>query len=100
MVAIVSVDVPLPPAVRVTVGGANANVIPVAVGEDEPDRVTVPAKLLMLVNVTVDVAEPPAVMLAGLGAVAVIPIFGGCPTTKLIVALWLVVPLVPVTVTV
>jgi len=86
VVAIVSVDVPDPPAVKVTLVGTKVKVMPVAAGEDVAVRATDPEKLLILVSVTVEVAELPATMLLGLGTVAVIPIFGGCPTTKVTVA--------------
>jgi hypothetical protein len=62
------------------------NVIPAAVGDDVAVRATDPANPLMLVRVTVDVAELPATMLLGDGAVAVNPIFGGCPTTNVTAA--------------
>ena len=45
MVAIVRVDVAVPPAVSVTGVGAKVKVIPVAAGETVADRATLPAKL-------------------------------------------------------
>jgi hypothetical protein len=86
VVAIVRVEVPVPPEVRVTLVGAKANVMPVAVGDDAALRATDPVNPLMLVRLTVDVAELPATMLLGDGTVAVNPIFGGCPTTNVTVA--------------
>jgi hypothetical protein len=71
VVAIVRVDVPVEPGVRLTVAGAKVNVIPVAAGETVADNATLPVKPILLV-VIVEVAEPPAVKLAGVAAPAAI----------------------------
>ncbi len=76
---IVSVDIPVPPAARVTLGALKEGVSPV--GEDTADRLTVPAKLLRLVSVMVEVAEDPTGMLDGLAGLAVMVKSGGFPYT-------------------
>ena len=63
--------VPVEPAVKVTLVGLNVNVIPVEAGETVADRATLPANP-WLVKGIVDVAEPPAVKLAGVAALAAI----------------------------
>jgi hypothetical protein len=71
VVAIVSVLVPVEPAVRLTLVGLNVKVMPVAAGETVAERATLPANP-WLVRVMVDVAKPPAVKLAGAAALAAI----------------------------
>ena len=71
VVAIVRVEVPVEPGVRLTLVGANVNVIPVAAGDTVADRATLPVKPLLL-RVIVEVADPPAVKLAGVAAPAAI----------------------------
>ena len=71
MVAIVRVEVPLEPGVRLTLVGAKVKVIPVAAGATVADRATLPVNPLLL-RVIVEVAEPPAVKLAGVAVPAVI----------------------------
>ncbi len=90
-------EVGVPPAVRVTGVGANEKVMPVAAGETVADSATLPAKLFRLVRVMVDVAEPPAVKLAGLAAPADIE---KSWKMKVRVVELVVEPLVPVTVSV
>jgi hypothetical protein len=60
------IDIPVPPLERVTLTGFRKRVRPV--GELDDERVTVPVKLLMLANVTVelDIAPAEAVRLDGL----------------------------------
>ncbi len=98
MVATVRVEVAVEPAVRLTLVGLMVVVMPAAVGEMAAVRDTVPVNPELDV-VHVAVAEPPGRKLAGLAGpqltVKVAP-----PTVRVTVALWLVVPLVPVTVTV
>ena len=55
----VSVDVPVPPDVRVMLVGLSEAVVPE--GEVDVARLTVPAKPLRLVRVTVDVVAEPEV---------------------------------------
>ncbi len=55
----VSVDVPVPPDVRVTLVGLREAVTPT--GEADAARFTVPEKPLRLVRVTVDCVDEPAV---------------------------------------
>jgi hypothetical protein len=69
VVAIVSVDVAVEPAVRLTLVGANVKVIPVATGDTVADNATLPVKPRLLA-VIVEVADPPAVKLAGVAALA------------------------------
>jgi len=64
VVAIVWVEVPVPPGVRLTLAGAKVKVIPVAAGATVAESATLPVKPA-LVSVTVDVAELPARKLAG-----------------------------------
>jgi len=71
VVAIVRVDVPDEPGVRLILVGANANVIPVAAGETVAERATLPVKP-RLFAVIVEVAELPATKLAGVAALALI----------------------------
>jgi len=93
----VRVDVPEDPRVRLILVGANVNVIPVAAGATVADRATLPVKPRLL-EVTVEVAEPPATKLAGVAApTATVK----SPTTVTVtVAVCVIAPLVPVTVTV
>jgi hypothetical protein len=65
----VSVDVAVEPGVRLTLVGANVKVIPVAAGDTVAERATLPVNP-MLLTVIVEVAEPPAVKLAGVAALA------------------------------
>ena len=71
MVAIVRVEVPLEPGVRLTLVGAKVKVIPVAAGATVAERATLPVRPL-LVRVIVEVVEPPAVKLGGVAAPAAI----------------------------
>jgi hypothetical protein len=64
VVAIVSVDVPVNPGVRVMLVGANVKVMPVAAGATVAESETLPVSPRLLA-VIVEVAEPPAVKLAG-----------------------------------
>ncbi len=72
----VSVELPVPPAVRVTVGELKDIVSPI--GDDAAVRLTVPAKPLRLVSVMVDVAEVPCVTFSEVG-LAVMLKFEGAP---------------------
>jgi hypothetical protein len=56
VVAIVSVLVPVEPAVRLTLVGANVKVIPVAAGATVAESATLPVKPLLL-RVIVEVAD-------------------------------------------
>ncbi len=95
--AIVSVEVPDDPGVRLILVGANVKVMPVAAGDTVADRATLPVNPRLLA-VMVDVADPPATKLAGVAAPAVIE---KSPTTvTATVAVCEIAPLVPVTVTV
>ncbi len=67
VVEIVRVDVPVPPAVKVTGFTLNEKVRPVT---GEAARSTLPAKLFRLVSVMVEVAELPATKLAGVAVLA------------------------------
>jgi hypothetical protein len=97
VVAIVSVDVADDPGVRLTLVGAKVNVIPVAAGATVAESATLPVKPRLL-TVTMEVADPPAVKLAGDAAPAATV---KSPTTVMLtVAVWDRVPLAPVTVTV
>jgi hypothetical protein len=69
VVVIVSVLVAVEPGVRLTLAGANVKVMPVAAGATVADSATLPVKPKLLA-VIVDVAEPPAVKLAGVAALA------------------------------
>jgi len=71
VVAIVNVEVPVEPGVRLMLVGLNAKVIPVAAGETVADNATLPVKPRLL-EVIVEEAEPPAVKLAGDAALAAI----------------------------
>ena len=64
VVAIVNVEVAVEPGVRLTLVGANVNVMPVAAGATVADSAMLPVKPRLL-TVIVEVAEPPAVKLAG-----------------------------------
>jgi len=70
VVANVRVDVPVEPEVRLILVGAKVSVIPAADGDTVADSATLPVKPRLLA-VMVEVAEPPALMLAGLAAPAV-----------------------------
>ncbi len=76
---IVRVDVPVPPAIRVTLAALKEVVSPA--GDEVALRLTAPAKLLRLVNVMVEVAEDPTGMLDGLAGLAAIVKSGGTPYT-------------------
>jgi hypothetical protein len=71
VVAIVRVEVPVEPEVRLMLEGANVNVMPVAAGATVADSATLPANPELLA-VIVEVAEPPAVKLDGVAALAAI----------------------------
>ena len=97
VVEIVRVEVPVEPGLRLMLVGAKAKVMPVAAGATVADRATLPVKPRLLA-VIVEVAEPPAVKLVGVAAPAEIV---KSPTTVTVtVAVWVVVPLTPLTVTV
>ncbi len=70
VVEIVRVDVPVPPAVKVTGVMLNEKVRPVTGRVVDAARFTLPAKLFTLVSVMVEVAELPATKLAGFAALA------------------------------
>ena len=98
VVETVRIDVPVPPADRVTL-----LVLRLVVGPDgfmAETRLTVPVKPLRLVIVMVDVADDPAWIVRLVGfAVTVKSCGGGGGTTAVIVATCESDPLVPVTVT-
>jgi len=71
VVAIVRVEVPLEPGVRLTLVGARVAVSPVAVGETAAVNATLPVKP-RLPTVTVEVAELPATTLAVVGLAAMV----------------------------
>ena len=64
------IDVPVPPATRVTGFVLNDKVKPVTGTVVDAARFTSPAKLFRLVSVMVEVAELPATKLAGVVALA------------------------------
>jgi len=97
VVAIVRVDVPVPPGVKLTLVGANVKVMPVAAGDTVAERPTLPVKPA-LVRVMVDVAELPAKKLAGVAALAAI--VKSAVTVTVTVDVCVIDPLTPVTVTV
>jgi hypothetical protein len=68
---IVRVEVPVEPGVRATLVGAKVNVIPVAAGDTVAERATLPVNP-RLFRVMVEVADWPAVKLAGDAAPAAI----------------------------
>jgi hypothetical protein len=85
------------PGVRLTLVGEKVKDIPVAVGDTDADIETTPVKPWLLV-VMVEVADWPAMKLAGVASPAVTeksPV-----TVTVTVAVWDSVPLAPVTVTV
>lgn len=94
VVAKVRTDVVDDPAVRETLGGFIVADVPVAAGEMVADSATVPLKPV-LDMVHVDIAEPAGRMLAGLAGPQetenVPP-----ATVRVTVAVWLMVPLIPV----
>jgi hypothetical protein len=97
VVATVNVLVPDEPGVRLTLVDEKVNVMPVAAGETDADRPTLPVKPRLL-DVIVDVALLPAVKLAGDSGLADIV---KSPTTVTVkVAVSDSAPLTPVTVTV
>jgi hypothetical protein len=97
VVAIVRVLVPVEPGVRLILVGANVNVMPVAAGATAAESATLPVNPRLLA-VIVEVALLPATKLAGVAAPAAIV---KSPTTVIeTVAVWDMVPLAPVTVTV
>jgi hypothetical protein len=71
VVAIVRVEVPVEPAVRLILVGTKVKVMPVAAGDTVADNATLPVKPRLLA-VIVEVADPPAVKLAGDAAPAAI----------------------------
>lgn len=93
---IVSVEVALAPGVRLTLVGLRLAVSPVAVGEAVADSDTLPVNP-RLPTVIVDVADPPARTLAVVGLAAIVK---SEVTVRATVPELVVVPLVPVTVTV
>ena len=94
VVVAVSVDVALEPGVRLTLVGLTATVRPVAVGDTDADSDTLPVNP-RLAAVIVEVAEPPGVVLILVGLALRVK---SLVTVRVTVALWVVVPLVPVTV--
>ncbi len=70
VVEIMRVDVPVPPAVRVTGFTLKEKVRPATGAVVDAARFTLPAKLFRLVSVMVEVAELPATKLAGVAAPA------------------------------
>lgn len=83
MVTAVSIEVPVPPAISETGFTLNEVVGPfVTTGEIAAVSVILPANPFRLVSVMVEVAELPAVKLAGLAALAEIPKSGGYCTMK------------------
>lgn len=96
VVAKVRVEVADDPGVSDTLVGLIVADVPVADGETIAESVTVPVKPV-LATVHVAVAEPPGRKLAGPAAPQVTEKMP-CPTTRVIIAVWLMVPLVPVTV--
>jgi hypothetical protein len=96
VVAIVSVDVPVLPGVKLMLVGLNVNVIPVAAGATVAESGTLPVKPKLLA-VIVEVAEPPAVKLAGVAVLAVR--LKSEVMVKGVVTLWLIEPLAAVIVT-
>jgi hypothetical protein len=93
VVAIVSVEVAVPPEASVTLVGLIVVVRPVAVGDAAALRFTVPANP-ELVTVHVDVAELPARKLAGVAAAHKTE--KSAPTVTVTAAVWDRAPLVPV----
>ena len=91
----VRVLVAVDPGVRLTLVGANVNVIPVAAGATVAESATLPVNPRLL-TVMVEVADWPAVKLAGVAAPAVT--LKSAVTTRVTVAVCEVVPLAPVTV--
>ncbi len=89
-------EVALDPAVRLTLVGLTATDRPVAVGETDAASETVPVNP-MLPTVIVDVVEPPARTVAVVGLAVTVK---SEVTVTVTVAECVVVPLVPVTVTV
>jgi hypothetical protein len=71
MVAIVRVDVPVEPGVRLTLVGTIVNVIPAAAGETVADRATLPVNPRLLA-VIAEAADCPALILAGVATPAAI----------------------------
>jgi hypothetical protein len=69
VVAMVRVEVPVEPGVRLMLVGANVKVIPVAAGDTVADNATLPVKPRLLAVIVED-ADPPAVKLAGDAALA------------------------------
>ena len=89
-----SVDVPLPPGVKLTLVGLTEADRPV--GDDDVDRATVPANPAMLLSVMVDVPDPPALKLNVVGLDEIVK----SPMPTRMVVECDSGPLVPVTVTV
>jgi hypothetical protein len=71
VVAIVRVEIPVEPGVRLMLVGANVKVIPVAAGDTVAESATLPVNPRLLA-VIVEVADWPALMLLGVAALAVI----------------------------
>ncbi len=88
-------DVPVPPADRATFAGVSERLRPA--GDPDAESVTVPAKLLRLVRVIVDVEEERPIMLSedGLAVMLKSPELTGVMVTVTVVW-WLSEPLVPV----
>jgi hypothetical protein len=97
VVEIVRVEVPVEPGVRLMLVGANVKLIPVAAGDTVADSATLPVKP-RLFAVMVDVVELPEAIVGGLAALAVS--WKSAAFVSVTVAVWVVVPLTPVTVTV
>jgi hypothetical protein len=97
VVATVRVEVPVEPGVRLMLVGANVKVMPVAAGDTVADSASLPVKP-RLFAVIVDVADPPAVKLAGVAALA--DSVKSDVTVTVTGAVWDIVPLAPITVTV
>jgi len=90
-VVIVSRDVLIPPVVSATPAGFNDGVGPLGTrGKTVDDSRTVPVKPNVLFSVKVEVAEPPATKLLGLGGVALMLKSGGGETVTVIVVLFVV----------
>jgi hypothetical protein len=71
VVAIVRVEIPVEPGVRLMLVGANVKVIPVAAGDTVAESATLPVNPRLLA-VIVEVADWPALMLLGVAALAAI----------------------------
>ncbi len=97
VVEIVRLEVPVEPGVRLMLVGANVKLIPVAAGDTVADNATLPVNP-MLLAVMVEIVELPEAIVGGLAALALNWKSGAIVTVA--VAVWVVVPLTPLTVTV